>query len=757
MSHPFRRLSALLLLVLVFSACRRDPEVSRAEYVARAEKYAQNKNVDAAIIEYRNALQADAKYVEGYRKLTSLYLARGDGRSAMRSALTAADLAPQSADAQLEAGTLLLLAGRFADAKARAEAALKVAPQSAPAHILLGNATAGLKDVTAATRQFEEAIRLDPQQSTGYISLGVLHRFSGDLQAAEKSFQDAVAADARTNAGRLALAQFYWSTDRLPEAERTLKEAIAQHPHDADAHVALALVLQTMNRSQEAEPYLRAAVDEAPSARTRLALADYYIRQQRPGDARPLLQALAATPETAVEATVRLASIADSQGRADEALRLLDGLLKTAPADPNVLAAKSDVLRGQRDFDGALRVADVAVRVAPQSVFGHFARAQVLAAMAQYSRAEQEFTQVLQLNPEAVAAQVELARLKLRNGIADPAVALAAEASRAEPQRIDAKLVLARGLILKHDYARARGAVNDAVSHAPSSAAAQVELGFLLGLQKDLPGARAAFQRGLELNPASVGAVAGLTALDMAASNRVAALARLDDQVKRFPTNTGFLLLAGQTRLAVRDLPGAEQVLVRAIQLDPSALPAYGMLGQIYVTQGRLDEAVVQFEKLAATVEKPVGALTAVGTIYELQNRPADARKAYERALALDPNAAVAANNLAWMYAESDVKLDVAMQLAETARTGLPDRPEVHDTLGWLRFKRNEMSGAIESLQKSVALDPSNVTATYHLALAFEKSGDKNRAERTLQQYLRLDSSSERSQDVRRRLEALGG
>ena len=142
--------------------------------------------------------------------------------------------------------------------------------------------------------------------------------------------------------------------------------------------------------------------------------------------------------------------------------------------------------------------------------------------------------------------------------------------------------------------------------------------------------------------------------------------------------------------------------------------------------------------------------------MYELQNRPADARKAYERALALDSTAAVAANNLAWMYAESDVKLDVAVQLAETARAGLPGRPEVLDTLGWARFKGNDMSGAIDAFQKSIALDPSGVAATYHLALAFEKSGNKNGAARMLQQYLRLDSSSERSKDVRRRLEALG-
>ena len=758
MPNRFHRPSvALLLLAIATAGCSRDPQVSKAEYVARAEKYAQEKNYDAAIIEYRNAIQLDAKDVDGYRKLARIYLARGDGRSALRAALTAADLAPQSLEAQLDAGSLLLVAGRFADAKVRAEAALKVAPQNAPAHVLLGNATAGLKDIASAMDQFEEAIRLDPQQATGYISVGILHGYNGDMPAAEKSFKEAIAADPHSNTGRLALAQFYWSTDRLADAEKTLKEAIAQNPRDPNTNLALALVLQTMNRGADAEPYLRAAVDAAPNARTKMALADYYIRRQRPDEARPLLQGMASAPETATEATVRLALIADSQGRADEALTLLDGLLKTNAKDPGVLAAKADVLRGQRGLDEALRVADAAVAAAPQSVFGHFARARVLAATGQYSRAEQEFSQVLQLNPRAVAAQVEMARLKLQKGLADPSVALASEAAQADPTSIDAKLVLARGLILKHDYPRARGVLDEALVRNPASAAAYAERGLLLGMQKDLPGARAAFQRASELNPASVAAVAGLTALDVAAQNQVAALARLDEQIKKYPTNTAFLLLAAQTRMSVKDLAGAEQLLVRAVQIDPSVLPAYGLLGQIYLTQHRLDEAVAQFEKLASTQERPVGALTAAGMIYELQNRPNEARKAFERALALDPNAGVAANNLAWMYAESDVKLDVALQLAETARAALPARTEVHDTLGWLRYKRNEFGDAIAALRKSVELDPTNVTATYHLALAYEKNGNKNAAEHMLQQYLRLDSSSERSQEVRRRLETLGG
>src|SRR5438045_3759599 len=78
---------------------------------------------------------------------------------------------------------------------------------------------------------------------------------------------------------------------------------------------------------------------------------------------------------------------------------------------------------------------------------------------------------------------------------------------------------------------------------------------------------------------------------------------------------------------------------------------------------------------------KAVMANTLLGIIAEMQNRPVDARSRYERALQLEPKAATAANNLAWLYAESGENLDVALQLAQTAKAGLPDTPEVNDTL----------------------------------------------------------------------------
>ena len=103
--------------------------------------------------------------------------------------------------------------------------------------------------------------------------------------------------------------------------------------------------------------------------------------------------------------------------------------------------------------------------------------------------------------------------------------------------------------------------------------------------------------------------------------------------------------------------------------------------------------------------------------LYHIDNKLTEAEKAYEATLAVDGHAAVAANNLAWLYLESNRNLDQALQLAQTAKAALPDEPNVNDTLGWAYYKKALYPQALEALQHSVEKDPTNVSAQYHLGL----------------------------------------
>ena len=128
-----------------------------------------------------------------------------------------------------------------------------------------------------------------------------------------------------------------------------------------------------------------------------------------------------------------------------------------------------------------------------------------------------------------------------------------------------------------------------------------------------------------------------------------------------------------------------------------------------------------------------------IGVILEAQGKRQEAQKSYEETIAAVPAAAVAANNLAFLYAEDGQNLDTALQLASTAKKLLPESSEVDDTLGWVYYKKNLASLAIPPLEDSLKKRPNNPIALYHLGMTYAKVGDKVKSRDALERALKLN------------------
>ena len=223
------------------------------------------------------------------------------------------------------------------------------------------------------------------------------------------------------------------------------------------------------------------------------------------------------------------------------------------------------------------------------------------------------------------------------------------------------------------------------------------------------------------------------------------------------PGNIEAMLLAARTSAALGDDAAAEQWFRRALLKAPKSLAAYAGLGQLYSRQGRLDEALREFEAMAALEEQPVISLTLAGTILQSQGKILQAQARFERALRADPSAPVAANNLAWILLETGGNLDVALGLAQTAKRGLPHSAEVDDTLGMIYFKKNLFSMAIPAFKASVARVPSAAAYHHHLGLAYAKTGALAPARQALSRALSIDANFDDAAEARKLLESLEG
>lgn len=746
----WRGLAVLAVLTGVLVAGCSDPEVRKKEYYDRGVALAAEQNYAEAILEFRNALKQDPRYGEARLALADAFAARGDGRQSAREYIRAAELLPESAEAQRKAAFVLLRGGEFERARKLAEASL-AQEKTIDALIILANAQAGLKQPDDAMASLEDAIQLAPDDPRGYTSLGTLEAVQGDKVEAEASYRRAVGVDPKALAPRLALAYFYWSDNRVADAEPELNAAREIAPDDPLTNRMLALFYLTQRRPAEAEAPLK-KLAAANDTNGTLTLGDLYVAQDKPDQARPLYESLKAKTDARSTAVARLAALDYAAGRTDAAHATLNEALSTLPNDVPLLTLKSRWLAREGKLDEAVANARKAVAVDANAANAQYALGVALAARGETEEATKAFTETLRINPQASLAQIGMSRMLLAKG--DPAGALghAQAARKAQPTSPEARLEVARALMAGREFNRAATELQPLVKQYPESAEVHALYGTLLGARNDVAGASRELDRALAIDPTHGIALSNRLILDLRAKQPDAARARIATALAKAPANAGLLVIAGRFEAMAGHPDQAEAHLRKSIEIDPANLEGYTALGQLYLSQRKLDAARTEFERLAERRPNAIAARTLVGMILQLQNREDDAVKSYEQAVAAGGNAGVAANNLAYIYASRGQQLDRALELAQQATRSLPDRPDVTDTLGWVYLKRDLPALAIPPFEEAVEKAPGNPLFHYHLGLAYAAADRPADARRALEAALKLQSDFDGADDARARL-----
>jgi putative PEP-CTERM system TPR-repeat lipoprotein len=747
----YRAVVLALLVATAGSACSK----SASYFYESGNQYFAAKQYPEAILQYRSAVTKNPQFAPAHVKLAEAYEASGDTLNSTREYVRAADLLPKDGAVQLKAAKGLLMLGQFEDARTRAQRILENDPKYVEAQILRGNALAGLKDFDAAIADVQDALKSTPDSAATHSNLGAIQMAKGNLAEAEKAFSNAVAADPKSLYARLALANFYWSTNRNEPAEATLKEALALAPGDPLPNFALAIFYVRAGRPSEAEAPLKIVATKGNNSTAKLMLIDYYLAVNRLSEATTMLEALSQEKANYTAAKLRLAALARRQSKPDEAYRIVREVLKNEPGNVAALLTNARMLLADGKTNDALNDAKAAVSHDPRSADAHFVLGLVTLDK-NPDEAVTEFNEALKLDPSLSAAKYELTRAYLAKGDAQSAVKVGRQAA-AEWPVADTRAMFVRALLQTGGLAEAQEQLALLVKAFPKSSQVQVLVARLAMLRHDNDAARRAFEMALNSDSKNREALAGLVELDLGSKNPAAAEARLRVALGGADKDARLMMLLAQTHIAAGNTSAAEQDLKRLISVDPSSLEPYTMLGRLYAEQRRLPEALAEFESVAERDRTQSGAAaqTAAAMILQLQGKSSEAQKRYQRAIEINPNAAFAANNLAYLYAQSGSNLDVALQLAQNAKAQVPNHPDINDTLGWIYALKGLPSLAIPPLTASTQANPSNATYAYHLGVAYSKAGDKAKAKAALERAVKLGGDSADAREAKNLLASM--
>jgi tetratricopeptide (TPR) repeat protein len=808
------RKSALLLAILLLSGCR-SPEERLAEHLERAQGYFDEEKWNEAKIEYLNVVQIAPDNADGHYKLAEVLWKLENYGEARWQYKETVRLDPGNVPARLQLARIELALQRGKEAQEHVDAVLELQSENVDALLLHGILASQRGDVDALIVDTDRALAIDATNEAALTLKARALETKRDFEGAEAVYLKLIESHGTTQ-NMIRMALFLATRQRNDESVAYLRKSVDVAEDDKQrARARLILANAYLNRQdpKAAEAELDQARKESPDdSDLLLAMARFFVLQGQPERAIEMLEQRVETAENKIDPLMVLADFQRSQGNHEATLAAVDRALQLDPEAEVPLLKRAEILMESAERDPetgkeARRILAQVLERNPNSVRGMFTQAKFLLleerpeeaaaklrrvvdeepnanayvllgsaylAMKEPDLARAELLRAVQLEPGNVAARTQLAALYAERGEKDLALQEARAALARKPDDLRLIILLAGTLhgLDKDEDARKILDQIDVEKHRERIPSLPVQLAALYRRVDDLDRARALIEEEAKRRPDDPGMVAQLALQDLAESNPQGAVVRLDEGIAKFPKSGTLYELRARVRLGyVKEgqpvfAKEAEQDLLAAIENGVGGSgDAYLLLASLYQQTNRSEEAIETYEKALTQRKDDPEVHLMLGMLYEKVGRTQDAVRAYESVIRIDPKHGIAMNNLAWLLSQGDVKdprvLDRALQLAQAAEEILPTSPSVADTLGWVMLQKNIPSAAISLFREAIEGyeegNPLRALIRYHLAQAYQRNGEPDRAKSELETALAEAASfpdRSKAEDMLRELEA---
>jgi len=136
--------------------------------------------------------------------------------------------------------------------------------------------------------------------------------------------------------------------------------------------------------------------------------------------------------------------------------------------------------------------------------------------------------------------------------------------------------------------------------------------------------------------------------------------------------------------------------------------------------------------------------LNALALFYQSTNRPVEAAPIYEKIIKLQPDNAVAFNNLAWILCEKQNQYQQALEMAQKGLAQAPNYLDLLDTRGMAYYRLGKLDLALEDFKRCIDLYPQYsaglVGSLYHHGKLLAQLHKKDGAVKSLKQALELNA-----------------
>lgn len=742
-----------------------------ANYQKEARRYLDKGDIKAAIIQLKNAVRADPKNVQARYELGVAQLRGGDLASAEKDLTVARDqgydeskiilplaevllrqqrfqelldqVKPGDRGNEVESRLLALRGGAYLglEKKEEATAALKESVRlrpSARAQLGLSRIALSGRDFATAEAELERAKALDMKDVEVWLTEVALRRAQGDLDRALEAANKAVALESRQMGALVGRAEIHIARNELAKASADIDAAL-NVVKDYPPAIYLRAVIQARKGDTKAAgetlQAIQAYVRARPYALYLSGVVAYANKQPAQAEA-ALRQFLTAAPNH-VAARKILAAISMNDNEPARALEVLRPVQDAAPEDLQLLTLLANANLRLRRFEEAANWFEKAATIRPDDPKLRTGLAFSQLGRGETEQAIEQLDAVLDKDPSVGQASALLITTHLRARSFDKARAVANEIRSQLPNSPLPDYYLGYIESVRGDYAAARGFFEKAVALKAEFSAAVFGLARLDIVEGKLDGARARLEAELKRRPDGADTMLRLADIAVRQNRPDEAVSWLERAIKTTPQDVGarlrlvdFLLQRGQ----------GEKALIVARELvtvAPSRPEALDALGRVQLETGDTTNAIGTYRQLVALAPNLAASHFRLAGALATTKNVADARRALEQAVSVDPAFMPAQRELI-AFDLREQGIDGALKRANALRKAEP-RSAMGDVLaGDVFFSAGRFAEAETAYAE--ALKKSKVTQiVLRLAESQARRGNAKQAEAALKDWLKAN------------------